>query len=195
MGTLLSGLTIYFIYTTYQSQNSQLEILRREASIRDIDLQYDRIINSINEISFKGKKGVEAMLAWDDSHKDVNRGSNVVNMLNLIIHAFNDHINTILESKAITAKEKANFYDRAYLMLHAMLIWPVLEKIYDCESFKNHTDNLKTNFDKLIGEVYDYLVERTKLLEPDEPRITKLWPPEKKSITTIEVLKQIKAVN
>lgn len=191
LGTLLSGLTIYFVYTTYQTQNSQLKIQKREAYIKDIDLQYDRIISSINEISFRGKKGVDALLAWDDTHENSNKGSNVVNMLNLIIHAFNDHVVTIFEGNDVTNKEKTSLYDRAYLMLHAMLIWPVLEKIYDDKVFPRHTDNLKENFDKLMKEAYHYLVIRGKLKEPDDKRIVPLYKMNISPITTA-ILEQVK---
>jgi len=174
LGTLLAGLTIYLLYITYMAQKDQLKIQTNDFFLKYIDMQYDQLIKDINDISFNNKKGSDALYAWDDSHK-VNH-NNVVNTLNFILHTFKNHIDTIRANNDLEEKIKEDFYCRAYLMVHSKIIWPVLDKLFDDEAFKGHTDNLFNNFNNLIKDTYNYLVPKSLLSKPDDKRLTDLMP-------------------
>ncbi len=60
-------------------------------------------------------------------------------------------------------------------MLHSKIIFPVIEKIYNDTSFKNHTDKtLFNNFNRLTKLAYDYLVVRRKLDQPTNDKIIEI---------------------
>src|SRR5664279_5452768 len=44
LGVILSAITIYLLYQTYNTQNSQLKIQESDSHINLIDLQYNQII-------------------------------------------------------------------------------------------------------------------------------------------------------
>lgn len=169
LGTALTAITIYFLFKTYNTQNIQLKVQEKDSLIAYMDLQYNQIIKDIDDISFKQKKGSDALYAWDDTHS--LKGNNVVNSLNLIIHTFDAHIQTIKTQQVIKQEIKNNFYTRAYLMVHSKIIWPVLDSIYNDSAFKGHTDNLYNNFNSLIKSTYEYLIPLNKLAKPDDSRI------------------------
>ncbi|HEY5370506.1 MAG TPA: hypothetical protein VIJ75_16095 [Hanamia sp.] len=168
LGIVLSAVTIYLLYQTYTTQNSQLKIQENDSHINFIDLQYNQIIKDISGIRFANKKGSEALYAWIPSEK--NPANNVVNTLNFILHTFNSHIDTI-SSMDIDASRKQDLFCRAYLMFHAKIIWPALSSLYNDQAFKGHTDNLYKNFNDLIRKTYCYLVPREKLEKPTDERI------------------------
>lgn len=175
LGTILTGLTIYLLYVTYSAQKEQVKAVTKDFLVRFIDLQYDQIIKDINDISYLGYKGSDALYKWNEAHKEEENQNNVVNTLNFILHTFNSHI-TFIEKSDFDEKIKTNFYCRAYLMVHSKIIWPVLAKLYDDSAFKNHTDNLYINFNTMITTTYRYLVPKEKLSKPTDKRLLLLMP-------------------
>jgi hypothetical protein len=169
LGVIFTGITIYLLYETYRTQNDQLNIQKRDSDINYLTLQYDQIVKDIEDISFKGKRGSDALYSWDETH--IDNPNNVVDTLNFILHIFKDHIAAINSNEIIDVEIKRHFLARAYLMFHSKIIWPVLAKLYDDTSFRDHTDNLCKHFNDMIREAYIFLVEKQKLKYPNDSRI------------------------
>lgn len=120
VATLISAITILYLYKTYLEtvkQNSRIAI---ENSFQLIDTQ-------ITNFSFKEKKGIEAI-----SSLSIEAGidnSQYYNQLTLILSLFENHKSLIDDSFAFDKAEKDSFLKLTWFLFYSKILWIIYFKI------------------------------------------------------------------
>jgi len=190
IGLVIAGFSVYLIFLTFRNQRdqlnnsiNQLDISRNNHDFEVINTTYVQILQDVQDITYIKSKpdgsvikfqGYDAFYNWDEDTKtDPN---SVLNHLVFILNSIENYLRLVKSN----LDEDDPMYDihlsRIYLMFHAKIIWPVMERLYNSQKVKDHTDSqiIFSKMDNLIIETYTYLLGKEMLNKPDHPRIREL---------------------
>lgn len=189
LGTIVACFGLYFIFRTYDIQEKQFEIVKKDADFNIVNTLYDNLIQEIDSIQFRKRKdeddvgqvfhGIDALYNFDSSHW--NNPNAVLNHLQSVFIAF-EHI-LLLADKKIRYKyddQKDITLTRIYFLYYEKIIWPVYQHLYrevKEELLKRGhpgTNELFAKYEDLTKKTYKFLLEKKYVGMPTEQEILKL---------------------
>lgn len=189
VGTIVASFALYFIFKTYDIQEKQFDIVKKDADFNIINKLYDNLILEINSIQFRKKKdendvgevftGIDALFNFDKSQ--LQTPNSVLNHLQSILIAF-EHI-LLLAEKKIRYKyddQKNITLTRIYFLYYEKIIWPVYQNLYrDIKEDlikQGHpgTQELFLKYEDLTRRAYKFLLDKKYVGKPTESEILKL---------------------
>ena len=194
IGTILTAIAAIFVYKTYQTQEIQLELQKKEANQTIIDNLFDKISKEVDdfEITFNKNlldddkpelisyKGIFVLYNLKELYN--KRDNSVLNQLNLALISF-EHLFTIIKKSTYKWDMQLEInLDRSYLLFYTKIIWPI-HRFYKEEWNKlivewkpPHPDSLgaKSRFEKLLKEAYSYLLKRNLVGLPEDDAYKKI---------------------
>src|ERR1035437_3847861 len=106
LGTIVACFGLYFIFRTFDVQEKQFDIVKKDADFNIVNRLYDNLVQEINSIQFRKKEnqidvgqvfnGIDALYNFDGSHW--NNPNSVLNHLQSIFIAF-EHILLLADKK------------------------------------------------------------------------------------------------
>lgn len=189
IGTIIAFFALYFIFRTYDIQERQFEIVKKDADFNIVNTLYDNLIQEINSLQFRKRKdandtgqvfsGIDALYNFDSSHW--NNPNAVLNHLQSIFIAF-EHI-LLLADKKIKYKydaQKEITLTRIYFLYYEKIIWPVYQHLYKQERDdlikRGHpgTKELFEKYENLTKRTYKFLLDKKYVGKPTETEILNL---------------------
>lgn len=189
VGTIVASFALYFIFKTYDIQEKQFDIVKKDADFNIINKLYDNLILEINSIQFRKKKdendegqvftGIDALFNFDKSQ--LRTPNSVLNHLQSILIAF-EHL-LLLADKKIRYKyddQKDITLTRIYFLYYEKVIWPVYQNLY--RNIKEDlikqghpgTQEMFLKYEELTKKTYKFLLQKKYVGRPSEPEILKL---------------------
>ncbi|MES2874330.1 MAG: hypothetical protein V4708_11455 [Bacteroidota bacterium] len=189
VGTIVAFVGIYFIYKTFEIQTktiviqeSQFDIVKKDADFNIINKMYESLISEIDSVQIRALypldnqvfRGIDAFYNYESSRPN----NAVLNHLQSILIAF-EHLLMLAETKVRYKydDQKKITLTRIYFLYYEKIIWPVYEKLYKVErelllkSKHPGTAELFEKYEVLTKRTYDFLLEHKYVGWPSEELI------------------------
>lgn len=185
LGTIVTFFGLYFIYHTYQLQNKQLDIAKKDADFEIINKLYSDLLQEINSIQFRRKDyvtltrheetlftGLDALYNFDNNHW--HSPNSLLNNLNSIIISFNQLILMANRVKYKYTDMKDIMLTKIFFLSYSKIVWPVYHEIYSKQREellqRGHPDSpaLFINYEHLTKQTYEYLLKGGHVGEPSD---------------------------
>lgn len=174
LGTIITIFGLYFIYRTYNIQNIQLDVAKKDSDLEIINKLYSDLLQEINTIQYRRIKrnekgelseelflGLDALYNFDENN--IHSPNSILNNLNSIIFSF-DQLIFMAESKVKYKYQdmKNIMLTKIYFLYYSKITWPVFHRIYNnrtiikIEGNPDYHSFLK-NYKRLTKRTQDYL--------------------------------------
>jgi hypothetical protein len=179
LGTIVTFFGLYFIYHTYQLQNKQLDIAKKDSDLEIMNKLYSDVLQEINSIQYRRKKtahseeilfsGIDALYNFDANHW--NNPNSVLNHLSSIIVSFDQLI--FMANKYEYDPMKSIMLTKVYFLYFSKIVWPVYQELYRNRKQelldRGHPgESLFKNYERLTRDAYAYLVKGGHIGWPSE---------------------------
>jgi uncharacterized membrane protein len=197
LGTLITFISIYFIYRAYSVQQEaynvqqqELELAKKSADLEILNRLYSELVEGINNIEYRRVKtnpnetspeeseifrGVDALYNFDETF--MNNRNSVLNSLNGILVSFDQTISMINKVKYKYADMKEIMLTKVYFLYYSKILWPVYSHILDkhrdalLAMKQPNAQTLFSNYERLTRETYKFLISKGYVERPSEPKI------------------------
>lgn len=187
LGTLVTFIGIYFIYSTFKLQGAQLDIAKKDADLEIMNKLYSELLLDINSIEYRDRNhldiskpdivfhGIDALYNFGDNYE--RNPNSVLNHLNSILISF-DHLFTMAKQVRYKHQDmKKIIFTKIYFLYYSKIIWPVFHQIYQkhkeklLETKQPNAKAIFDNYERLTKETYTYLLNGGYVEKPVEEKI------------------------